>query len=743
MTATGDRDAPRAGRDAAGTDGAGEPHRPAGSPGDLATEPFPPNRAGARAASYVGSYRVVRELGRGGMAVVYEAEQEHPRRPVALKVLGGLGPVDDTRLRLFQREVRALARLKHPGIGAIYESGSTDDGRPFFAMELVRGETLKEHLARENARGPLDAALLASRLRLFRKVCDAVSYAHQRGIVHRDLKPSNVLVAPSPSPETSGASGPDVKVLDFGLARITDEELGAGAFLTRVGEVYGTLPYMSPEQLRGNPDEVDTRTDVYALGVVLYEMLAGRLPRPFADRTFVVAARTALDEPLPPLGKGWLGTRRPDADLETIVAKALQAEPAQRYQSVAALSDDVERYLTSQPIAARPPSAAYQLRKAISRHRAGFAFALTVLVLVVASAVAMAFLSARAARERDRAEREAARANAINAFLLDTLGSANPVEGTARDVTVLLALKAAAERVGPSFAGQPDLEGRVRHTIGMTYLRLGDYEAAEPMLRASVEAWRKVPGPDGALVVEPLSALGVLRQERGDLEGAEALCREALAVKRRYRTEPDADEMGILSNLAQLKLDQGKLSEAEPLMRQVLDFERRTLGPEHPNVALDLTNLGAVLNRQRRFAEAEPLLVEAVRLLRAEGNPLAAMALGNLGEALSESGRPAEAEPVLREATGLGVRSFGERNQDVAKVRVKYAACLLSLGRAKPAEEQLLAALPVFRETLGDGSDWTRRTAGLLVRLHDGAGRAAEADRYRALAARPAPPAAP
>lgn len=738
---TGSGDGPRARNGAAATGGEAGPHRSARD--DTPTRPLSPSGVDARAVPFVGSYRIVRELGRGGMAVVYEAEQEHPRRPVALKVLGGLGPVDETRLRLFQREVQALARLKHPGIAAIYESGSTDDGRPFFAMELVRGETLKESLERENAGSPLAPCRLASRLRLFRKVCDAVSYAHQRGIVHRDLKPSNVLVAPPASREASAAAVPDVKVLDFGLARITDEELGGGPFVTRAGEVYGTLPYMSPEQLRGNPDEVDTRTDVYALGVVLYEMLAGRLPHPAADRTFVVAARIARDEPPPALGKGWLWSRRPDEDLETIVARALEPDATRRYQSVAALSEDVERYLTSQPIAARPPSALYQLRKAVSRHRAGFAFALTVLALVVAGTVAMAFLSARAGRERDRAEREAARANAINAFLLDTLGSANPVEGTARDATVLEALKAAAEKAGPAFAGQPDLEGRVRHTIGMTYLRLGDYEAAEPALRASIEAWRKVPGPDGVLVVEPLSALGVLRQERGDLAGAEALCLEALAVKRRYRPAPDADEMGILSNLAQVKLDQGKLGEAEPLMRQVLDFERRTLGAGHPNVALDLTNLGAVLNRQRRFAEAEPLLAEAVRLLRAEGSPIAALAMGNLGEALTETGRPAEAEPLLAEAAALGVRRFGERNQDVAKVRVKHAACLLALGRTEPAEGQLLSALPVFREGLGDRSDWTRRTAGLLVRLYDGAGRTAEADRYRALAAPPAPPASP
>ena len=717
-----------------GGTGAGEVPPSAGSDEVSPTRAIPSGGSGRSAAPFAGTYRIVRELGRGGMAVVYEAEQERPRRPVALKVLTGAAALDETRQRLFQREVQALARLKHPGIGAIYESGSTDDGRAYFAMELVRGETLKEHLAKENALGPLTPSRLASRLRLFRRICEAVAYAHQRGIVHRDLKPSNVLVPPPPAPDPGGTSDREVKVLDFGLARIADADPGLGTVVTRLGEVYGTPPYMSPEQFRGNPDEVDTRTDVYALGVILYEMLAGRVPLPVAGRTFVAAARIVCEDVAPPLAKGWLGTRRPDADLETIVAKALEKEPARRYQSVSTLLDDVDRFLASRPISARPPSALYQLRKAIARHRVGFAFAATVLALVVCGAVAMAFLSARVARERDRAEREAARANAINAFLLETLGSANPVEGRSRDVRLLDALRLASEKVGEGFASQPDLQGRVLGTLGQTYLRLGEYPEAETALRGALAALRRAGDTGSPDLVSVLNALALARQERGDLAEADALYREAIAATRATLPSPSEQEVALLNNLSQLRLDRGDLPGAEALCREVLALDRKLGGPEGLGVAIDLNNLGTILVRRRRLAEAEPVLREAFALLRKASPASAFMAAGNLGEALTATGRAAEAEPLLAAAVAEGLRGFGEKSQDVAKTRVKHGECLLALGRPAEAEEPLRSALAVFRESLGEGDPWVRRSARGVADVCAATGRAEEAERLRALA---------
>jgi tetratricopeptide (TPR) repeat protein/tRNA A-37 threonylcarbamoyl transferase component Bud32 len=670
-----------------------------------------------RGTVFAGRYVILRELGRGGMGVVYEAEQQNPRRAVALKVIRGGSFVDELRVRLFQREAQALARLKHPRIAAVYESGCTEDGRHFFAMELVRGETLTAFLARDAGTGGLSADQIRRRLELFREVCDAVSYAHQRGIIHRDLKPSNVLVTHDAASTSGRGDVPEIKILDFGLARITDTDVEMSSIVTEAGKVYGTVPYMSPEQFRGNTDEIDIRTDVYSLGVMLFELLTGRLPYDASKKAFPEAARIVCEEQPAPLGRDWLGTRRPDSDLQTIVGKVLEKEPTRRYQNVAALSEDLERYLHGQPILARPPSALYQLRKMIVRHKIGFAFSAALLVLIAGFAVSMAVLSARLAAERDRAEREVSRAGAINEFLQDTLGSANPVEGQGRDVTVLEALRAATAKVDGSFAGQPDVKARVLHTIGLTYLRLGHYEDAERVLQASVSAWRQAHGRDDVSLSEPLTSLGVVYHEQGDYRRAESLYREALALRQSKGLREDPDTLSILNNLAQVLQDQRRYGEAEALDREILAVDRRIFGPNHEHVATDLNNLGHLLNRQGRYAESEPLLREAVAALRSLRSPWLPVAAGNLGETLIHTGRAAEAEPLLARALADVLRDFGPDNQDVAKIRVKYGECLHQLGRDAEAETQWRTALPILEGSLGPEDELTRRVAHELADL--------------------------
>jgi tetratricopeptide (TPR) repeat protein len=698
----------------------------------------PPTKGSVQGTLFAGRYLIVKEVGKGGMGVVYEAEQQNPKRPVALKVIRGGVFVDESRIKMFQREAQTLARLKHPNIAGIYESGCTDDGRHFFAMELVRGETLNEHLQNTGKGELLSQEQIKSRLQLFRKICDAVSYAHQRGVIHRDLKPSNILV-----PHSSSGSGPDlrsvpeIKILDFGLARMTDIDVAVSTMVTEVGQIYGTFPYMSPEQVRGNPDEIDMRTDVYSLGVILYEMLTGQLPYEIKQTSLHEAARVISEEPPRPLAKTWIGARKPDSDIQTVISKALEKEPSRRYQSVTALSDDVERYLQNQPILARPPSAIYQLRKMIARHKIGFAFAAGLLVLLAAFAVTMTILSARIAKERTRAEKEAAKANAINEFLLETLGSANPIEGSRRDVTVLEALKTATEKIEKAFAGQPQVEAEVRQIVGVTFLRLGHYEEAEKLMRSALKIMEETFGPNYPDLAALLNSLGVLRQERGDYEEAESFYRRALAIKRKELGDENEDVLNIRSNLALLLQEKGMMEEAEKLFREILATDRKLLGREHLNVAADLNNLGNLLLKEGKYTESEQLLREAMAILKKNNHPWLSINMGNLAELLYKKGEDGAAEPIFAEALSIGLKDFGDKNQDVAKLRGKYGACLIKLKKYEMAEEQLLAALPILENSLGQQNEATQKVIRLLVDLYEAWGKEDKAGQYRSLLSAP------
>ncbi|MFQ5599294.1 MAG: serine/threonine protein kinase [Candidatus Krumholzibacteriia bacterium] len=468
----------------------------------------------ALAGSSAGN-RIIQKIGEGGMGVVYEAEQRNTKRPVALKVIRGGSYVAEQHIRLFQHETETLARLRHPAIAVLYEAGRTPAGQHFFVMELVRGEPLKKYVRQRAVEDLLPHSKddIEWRLDLFVQICHGISYAHRRGVIHRDLKPSNILVATGV--ETARGSSSDqsrtaVKILDFGLARMVDADDSITLQMSEAGQIKGTLAYMSPEQARGNSDAIDIRTDIYALGVILYELLTGKLPYQ-VNRTLLAEAVRIICEQEP---------RKPGAfhkllrgDLETMLLKALDKDPDRRYQSVEVFIEDIERYLSNQPILARPPSARYQLKKLIARHKVGFVFAITVFVLMTGFAATVTWMWQVARHERLRADAERERVQRINQDLRDLVApSSNDTPADPAGAAAPAGAETARVPDTPA-SEEPDEPPPARVTVTVDE---PEKVAAEAL--AGVPVRRPVPAPAASRQVPQRSSAG--RVDSADLQAS-------------------------------------------------------------------------------------------------------------------------------------------------------------------------------------------------------------------------------
>jgi len=641
------------------------------------------------AGSLVGPYRITGEIGRGGMGAVYEAVRDDGgfSKRVALKTVP---PGRDTEviLRRFRHERQILARLQHKNIAALLDGGVTGDGRPYFAMEHVEGERIDRYCDRLE----LDAA---GRLQLMRQICAAVQYAHQHLVVHRDLKPGNVLVGPDGT----------VKLLDFGIAKLLDPT-GDDEGLTDTGTLPMTTAYASPEQLRGEP--INTATDIYSLGTMLYELLAGRAPFRFGDLPVLEIRRRMLEEvPVPPSRNALPGSalarlsHRNAGELDQIVMMAMRKEPERRYRSAEQLAEDLRRFLAGQPVAAQPDSVGYRARKFVRRNRAAVA-ALAVVFASVVTGLGFALWQARSV------ERERAKAEAVNTFLRNLLFTASPdttVAGKAApERTIKDVMDAASERLARGELNlHPDVRASLHEVVGRTYLARGDYTLAEQNLSAALAAQGGDAGryrTDAAGTLLGLAQLALIRADY--LAAAEFYERRLEILRREQRRGRITTDvlLAALSDFALIRRARGNSVEAEALLREAL-----TLAPAlPPDGRGSIGHLRAILALtildQGRFDEAERSSRELVADLRQESGldtPELASALTMLGSALMERGALEESGQHLREAERLYRRLYDSSHMSIADNLRLQAQVTLLADRVVEADSAIDRVLERYR----------------------------------------------
>ncbi len=736
-------------------------------------------------------YTPLEVIGEGGFGTVYRARQDQPvRRIVALKVIK---PGMDTRevIARFESERQALAMMSHANIASVLDAGATGEGRPYFVMEYVPGDPITKYCDKQRLQ-------LTERLQLFIQVCQAIQHAHQKGVIHRDIKPSNVLVLPKDEygrapgcaqDDHTGSSMAVAKVIDFGVAKATDQRLTDHSMLTQEGMLVGTPEYMSPEQAEPGEIDIDTRTDIYALGVLLYDLLTGTLP--FSSKTLrskglaeIQRIVREVDPPRPSLRLSTLlgvGERGPESaspgpssstdpespqvhtdsatsiarfrrtqprvlirhlrgDLDWIVMKCLDKDRGRRYETANGLAAEVRRYLDDEPVVAGPPGTGYRLRKFARRNRTAIvAVAATAAALIVGLALSIVgFATAVKARnaadeQRKLAVRAADTAEAVNEFLRDMLAEADPRYGTRRDISVREALDRAVARLDAgSMKDQPEIEAAIRLTVGRTYTGLAQFAAAELQIEAALRAYRSLTGKESSEYAHALHLRGTVRKLAGRPAEAELDFRAALAIQQAWGEAGAVAAADCANDLALTLLDQRRFDEAEPLLREVLAFGRLRENEDEPIRGEAVNNMGSLHLARGEFALAAPLFSEAIDVncrILGDSHPNIATNLDNLAQALQGKSDLDGALRAYREALAMRRELFADDHPELATTLHNLAVLHYVRGERDACEQALRESLTIFRRAHGLAHADTLTVVDSLVSVVGAAKRWDEAER--------------
>ena len=707
----------------------------------------------------IGPYRILDELGQGGMGVVYHAERDDVGLRVALKLIQEGRSTPERRYR-FQYEQRILARLNHPHIARLYDAGITkagegsSGGRLYFAMEYVEGQTITDYCDAHR----LD---IDERLKLFETVCEAVHHAHQNLVVHRDLKPSNILVTREGT----------VKLLDFGIAKLMDEEIEGGGLLSQTGQRPMTPAYASPEQVRGQP--ITTASDVYSLGVLLFELLTGRRPYQLPSRVRHEIERIICEEePVRPstavrrtetietgdttttIVPGDVSMRRATSpgelkqrlvgDLDNMVLMAMRKEPQRRYMSAEALAEDVDRHLRGLPVLAHEDALGYRISKFIRRHKVG-AWTGTLVVLLLTTVVV--FYTLRLTQERNRAREEAAKAQEVTQFLVDLFKLADPGEVRGAAITVREVLDHAPNTLAQTLPDQPAIHATLLDAIGRVYQNIGLYTRADTLLEQAYhlrqttlgeqhpdaltslehQAWlevelgqfdtadslfrtvltirREIHSDDPYATGPTLNGLGRTLREKGEYEEAATILRDALELEQTYGDAQGLGASAIQDNLAGALYELGRIDEAEQMYREALTIRELHLDPTHPDLGETMNNLAEVYDQMGQYDASADLYRKAVaiqRRIHPDGHPDLAAALNGLAGVSKRLGDFEVADTLYRETASILRSSFGDEHPFVAITINNLATLQRDKGDLEAAEPLAREALTRFRAVFGD-----------------------------------------